>query len=346
MKPTPGALWRALLAVLAALLAAGVTITVVNDGPHHHKPHQTHKTVAVKLGGPGHADVALPPAGQAIVADTPPEAGLNASREPAAVRRAVEDLAPAGAPVIPAGVPLAAASQPGCKTALVRNQSSRRGTKIIQFFLHWTGSRSIANSRSDVDAIDVWFDRDVAQASSTWITDDDGHCILAVPVSQKAWTEAGANGWSVSVEHVNPGAGPLFTAPAGRKVVLRLMRWAHRVLKIPYTYGRIAQGPGGICIPTRAGFLAHRDGGACAGGHPDVGDFDVAGLIAEAKRGDHRPQVVRRARVACRKLTWHRRRAARARAAGGSYWSTGARLVRAHELKATIVKGHVRCPAP
>lgn len=295
--------WRALLlAVVALIIAGGGAALVIN--PIDSPPKPTTKTVT--LGGPGHETITLPPAAQAIVTDAqhddttpaPPsgigdtESNLNAPAPAPATVDESQDLQPPGQPEIPAQVPLATASVAGCATKLVRNYSGRRGAPVLLGVIHWTGSRPTPGSAASGLAIVNWFDQNAAQASSNEITDQDGRCWLVVPESQKAWTQAAYNSWSVSDEIVNQGVQPLFQQAKARATVVRLMRGWHARWKMPYRRGQVTQNG---CRVTRSGFLAHRDLGVCGGGHPDVGTFDLDGLIREAAQGDGCTAKCRRA---------------------------------------------------
>lgn len=311
--------WARRLAVtLAALVAAGVTVSLIVTDDRGPSPGGSHRrTVTVVLGGPGHKAVVLPPAAQAIVKTqaqedargdgAAAESNLHEAQAPTVgeLQRS-EKIKPPGQPQIPETLTQAAPSVPGCTTALVRNYSSRRGAPVLLGVIHWTGSRSLPASTADGLAIVHWFDVPAASASSSEITDDDGHCWLVVPEALKPWTQAAYNSWSVSVEHINPGAGPLFTTAAGRAVVLRLMRGWHRRWKLPYRRAIVTQSG---CRVVRSGFLAHRDLGACGGGHPDVGAFDLDGLIRDAAAGDRsaRPVSAVDRRTCARMNAWRAR---------------------------------------
>jgi hypothetical protein len=78
-----------------------------------------------------------------------------------------------------------------------------------------------------------------AQASSDYVTDQAGRCWYTVPETQKAWTQAAANPWSVSVEIVNPGVLPLFRTAAAKQAVVRLMIGWHHRWHIPYQHGAV-----------------------------------------------------------------------------------------------------------
>lgn len=287
--------WRKVLAAIAAVILAGaaltVTVTIDDSG-------QPRGTVSVELGGRGHETIPLTPAAQQIVkteaaqdrADLETSGEVEADlHEPPAMLPTKSELAqseklkPAGQPQIPAHLPAATPSVPGCRTTLVRNNSSRRGAPVLLGVVHWTASKSIAKSTADGFAIVRWFDQPAASASSSEITDDDGHCWLVVPEALKPWTQAAYNSWSVSVEHINPGSGPLFTTRAGRLAVVRLIRGWHQRWKIPYRLAAVTQNG---CRVVRSGFIDHRHLGACGGGHPDVGNYPILALVREAELGD------------------------------------------------------------
>lgn len=288
-----------------AIAVVVVGIIIISTSPDH-KATNAPPVKTVTLGGPGHDQVVLTPPAQAIVKDAkqddaaPVKGGhtgvtendLNAPPPNTDVVKQSQDLQPPGQPDIPAHVPLATASVPGCATRLVRNYSSRRGAPVLLGVIHWTGSRPTPGSPASGRAIVSWFDQPAAQASSSEISDQDGRCWLVVPESQKAWTQAAFNSWSVSVEIVNQGVQPLFQKPAARAVVVKLMRGWHRRWKIPYRRAHVTQNG---CRVVRSGFLAHRDLGACGGGHPDVGTFNLDGLIREAANTDQCNARCRRA---------------------------------------------------
>jgi hypothetical protein len=295
-----------LAAVLAAAVAVGVTIAVDDNGPNP-PPGTPHHRVTVTLGGPGHAQVTLTPQDQAqlhaqAAEDAAGQTGEAESNLHAAAPTSPAQLAqgrqaaPPGAPAIPQATTFASPSTAGCRSQFVRNFSNRPpGSRVDLGVIHWTGSSP--GSRA---AIVRWFDTPAAQASSNYITDQDGSCSYVVPETRKAWTQAAANPWSVSVEIVNAGVQPLFQTAAARATVVRLMRGWHARWGIPYRRGHV----NASCVPTRSGFLAHRDLGRCGGGHPDVGTFDLDGLIREAASGAK--PVTSTDRVTCRKLNWWR----------------------------------------
>lgn len=301
----------------AAVLAAAVIIIAVagggDDGGPSGKaaPTATPGAVTVTLGGQGRRRVTLPPAAQQVAAaqraedargqTARAESDLNAPAPPGDVVAATRRLAPAGQPPIPHDVPQAAPSAPGCTSAFVRNQSSRNGAPVLLGMIHWTASRNLPGTADGLGIV-RWFDTPAAQASSNYVTDDEGHCWYTVPETAKAWTQAGANPWALSVEVINPGVLPLFGQAAGRRAVVALMRGWHKRWGLPYRRAAVTGG----CVPTRSGFLAHRDLGACGGGHPDVGPDPATlnGLLAAARRPPAAPAGVRRR---CRRIAAYRR---------------------------------------
>jgi hypothetical protein len=281
---------RTMMLAAAVLVAAVIVLVVLVKGDHVQRV--PHPNVTTTLGGPGHDTIILNAPAQQIVKQQKAEdaagnskaaeSNLNAPAPPPQLVEQSKALKPAGQPAVPAKVPLASVSTTGCTTKLVRNFSSRRGAPVLLGVIHWTGSRPTPGSPASGLAIVSWFDQPAAQASSNYITDQDGRCWLVVAESQKAWTQANYNAWAISDEIVNQGVQPLLQNTRARATVIRLMRGWHARWHIPYRYARVTQAG---CRVVRSGFLAHRDLGACGGGHPDVGSFDVAGLIREAARG-------------------------------------------------------------
>jgi hypothetical protein len=327
--PPPLPPWlRVVLTAFIALCVAGAgvgLVTSVDDDGHGHKVTKRTVTFKVDSADKDHAPdktITLNSEGQSVLEEqqtdveqdrqSAAEASLHEEHlPPADVAAKAHQLQPPGQPEVPARVPLASVTQPGCTTAIVRNQSSRRGSPVLFGFIHWTGSIPTLGPQGGL-AIVRWFDLGASQASSHYITDQQGRCWLTVPESAKAWTEANANSWGVSVEITNAGVQPLFQTAKGRAIVVKLMIGWHHRWKIPYRHGIIHQGKRNSCVPVRSGFLAHRDAGRCGGGHPDVGTFDMDGLIREAQAKDHlgglKP-LTKTQKHACDVLNFHRHRA-------------------------------------
>lgn len=286
-----------LLAVLGVILAAGITFTIVDNGPDHG-PDKPRRTVTIELGGPGHKDVAIPPgaqsiaktqakqdaAGQDIAAESDLKAESPNASAPATLERN-EQVAPADAPVVPPSLPLASQELPGCRTLPVRNYSSRGGKPVLLGVTHWTAGPDTFPSWNGILGNVRWFDQGASQASSSEIMDSGGQCALTVPEALKPWTQSNYNGYSVSVEITNDGRKKPLLRAAGLKALARLYVGWHDRWKIPLQRGRVYQGLGNAC-PTvyRPGIVEHVDLGICGGGHPDVGhDHQVDQAISMAR---------------------------------------------------------------
>lgn len=342
--------WRHVLAAAVALVVAvGVTIVVTDNGPDH-PPNTPRRTITVTLGGQGQKEITLTPKAQAVAtaqakksdAGSPVvEDDLHEQDKPTPGQIAAGNAAaPPGSPTIPDQVPQAAQSVAGCRSQFVRNQSSRNGAKVALGVIHWTGS-SILTGWADVDAITRWFDTSAAQASSNFIVDDEGHCAYVVPMTAKAWTQAAANPWSVSVEYINPGVLPVFRGTPGRARTVALMRLWHKDFGIPYRVGAVNSS----CVPTRAGFLAHRDLDGCGGGHPDIGvPSAVPSLITTAAKTPTTP-ITAADRAACAGVHSYRVRRAQHKpktAAGVAAFERRLKFERARGHKCVGGKARVR----
>lgn len=355
--PPPPPAWVRAALVIAVIAVVGFLIGGFIDSWHgddHHaaapKPTSTFKVDSADKGSAPDKTITLNSEGQSVLQeqqadvkqdrDSAADAQLHEKKlPPADVQAKAHKLQPPGQPEVPARVPLASVTMPGCTTTIVRNKSSRKGAPVLFGFIHWTGSIPTLGPQGGL-AIVRWFDLGASQASSNYITDQRGRCWLTVPESMKSWTQANANLWSVSVEITNAGVQPLFQSPAARAIVVKLMIAWHHHWKIPYTHGIIRQGRNNSCVPVRPGFMAHRDAGSCGGGHPDVGTFDLDNLIREAQAKDHAASkpLTAAQKHACDVLNFHRRRAHRV----GRWYPS--RRKRAGEWKAKIPKG--RCTSP
>lgn len=186
----------------------------------------------------------------------------------------------------------------GCRTSFVSNQSSRRGVRPQQMWLHYTVSPN-RPGWSDVNAIVAFFDSPKAQASSHFVIDREGNCAYIVPIEAKAWTQAAANPIAVSWEVINSGSEGSFMSTPGYRVLSATMREVSRRTGIPM---RRSSEKG--CAGATRGILEHRDGGICAGGHTDIGPYSIDTVVklVTAIGG-----VTETDRVTCRKLNWWRR---------------------------------------
>lgn len=285
--------WSKVIALFGALVVViGVSVVVV-DSNDDGVPDRAE--IRISLGG--HDDVpAGVPAGPATL--TVPKSAVEAAAESEVGDHAgLDDETPPGltdeqlagqaealernarSDALPEVHPLAAPFQPGCRTRLVGNYSSRGGVTPRVIVAHYTVSPNLAGF-ADVDGITAYFNRSTSQASSHYVIDADGNCNYIVRESDKAWTEAAGNPWGVSIEHVAIGSEGDLANRAGYRKSGRVYDAIARRWNIPLRRGAV----GSNGVPTRPGIVQHADGGLPWGGHHDVNPFEVGKLIAAAKR--------------------------------------------------------------
>jgi hypothetical protein len=203
---------------------------------------------------------------------------------------------------LPIVQPDAAPTQRGCVSRFVRNYSSRRGVAPREFTLHYTVSHNVPGW-NDVDAVVNLFNTSSSQASSNYVVDAEGHCAYIVRESDKAWTQAGGNPYSVSVEIIAYGNEKTFcTGPCRRKVGLIISDSARR-WHFPLSRGSVSG-----CLPLKPGIIQHKDWGLCGGGHFDVTPFSVGPFIiaSRAARCSEGCQVRREHALAHKSIRDHR----------------------------------------
>jgi hypothetical protein len=213
------------------------------------------------------ADAELAP-GDAGAADETPPAGIDAAAAAAIARENQAGLEPLE-PVLPGHRPLATPQIPGCRTRLNENNySTRNGAALRLGVLHFSVSDNVPGW-ADVDGLAGYLDRTATQASATFISDLDGHCLYTVDIRDKAWTQGFFNPWSFSVECVARGTetkawwerhGCLTTMPA---VFAHVMRIAGIPARPAVTSG---------CSIVRSGITDH-DYLGCGNSHWDMGPW-------------------------------------------------------------------------
>lgn len=176
--------------------------------------------------------------------------------------------------------PLAAPQQRGCRTRLVSNFSGRNGVRPRVIVAHYTVSPNRPGT-ADVDGITAYFNRRATGVSSHYVIDADGNCNYIVRETNKAWTQASGNPFSISVEHIATGREKRLANPAGFAKSGRVYADIARRWDIPIRRGAINTR---TCVPTRSGIVNHVDFGACGGGHHDIGPFPIGPLIEAAQR--------------------------------------------------------------
>jgi hypothetical protein len=197
---------------------------------------------------------------------------------------------------LPLVTPLAATTQRGCTTRLVANRSSRRGVRPRILVPHSTISRNVPGW-GDVFAIDNLFDSPSFAASSNYVIDDEGHCSYIVPESEKAWTQAAANPFAISVEMIamdNPSIDGDYGRSAGLAKIGLVFHDAAQRWGIPLQRGLVSN-----CTVVRPGIVQHKDLGACGGGHVDITPYSVDRVIAAARSAGSLPKHHYASRTLC-----------------------------------------------
>ncbi len=277
MKLNPRIL--AMVAALFAVLIPLVGLTVTNGTDANGQPTVTislrgvHGTTPVSITVPRAAyDAAKGAIERNLRSENPPgvsPAQLDVAREQQEALAANDQL-----PIV---FPDAAPSQRGCTTRLVRNYSSRRGVKPRVFVLHYTVSAN-RPGWSDVNAIVSLFDRASYQASSNYVIDNEGNCAYIVRETDKAWTQAGANSFSISAEVINTGREPTYAGTAGLQKIAMVVSDALKRWDIPLQRGLVTG-----CVVETPGIVDHESLGACGGGHHDISPYSTAAVIAAVK---------------------------------------------------------------
>lgn len=293
---SPPPTWRLMhtvAAVIAVIAGIGVGLVVNDNGHGGHSYTVTvgraapiPTTSKVDSADPGRAPdftVTAPAAAVRAAAanvpdlhardEAPPgvsDAELNASQ------RRQEELAHNDQ--LPTVSPDAAPVQRGCVSRFVQNFSSRRGVAPRIWTLHYTVSHNITGW-GDVDAIVNLFNTASAQASSNYVIDSEGHCAYIVRESDKAWTQAGGNPYSISVEVIAFGNETRYLAPAGLAKLDEVISDSAARWHIPIRRGAVSG-----CVPTRSGIIQHKDWGLCGGGHFDISPFPVDPVVASVQR--------------------------------------------------------------
>jgi N-acetylmuramoyl-L-alanine amidase-like protein len=297
----------AVLAIVTPLLTAGLVVTLVDDDGQS-------RSITVQLGTPAQQRADVPDSftvpRAAVEAQAATDVGNHdgaRSEQPAGVTPAQLDAGReqqeqlAANDQLPAVTPDAAPRQAGCVSAFVRNYSSRRGVRPRLFVVHYTVSPNRAGW-SDVRGITALFNRPAFAASSHYVIDSEGHCAYIVRESDKAWTQAAANPWAVSVEVINSGREGRLAAAAGLAKIGKVAAAFGKRWRVPMRKGAVSG-----CRVTRSGIVTHQMLGACGGGHVDISPYPLQPVISAAKRARTAGgRVSAGDRRRCRKLQWWR----------------------------------------
>lgn len=279
-----------LTALLAAIAAAGLTI-IISPG-EDGRPSVTIRVGQATVPAESVVDASARPGVQPVTVTAPTDAVVQAaqspelsqpgglrSETPPGVTSAqleasrVKQEALAQTDQLPLVAPDAAPSQAGCASRFVRNYSTRRGVRPREWVLHYTVTPN-RPGWGDVDAITSFFNSRGSYASSNYVIDSEGHCAYIVRETDKAWTQAGGNPYSISVEVIATGREKRYLEPAGLRKLARVISDSARRWQIPIRAGRVNG-----CVPVTPGIIDHRAWGPCGGGHVDITPFTVATVI-------------------------------------------------------------------
>jgi N-acetyl-anhydromuramyl-L-alanine amidase AmpD len=159
---------------------------------------------------------------------------------------------------------------------IVRNQSSRNGTKPLLIVLHSTESLN-QPGLSDLRGIGDWFDNPKAQASSHTCNDAQGNDARYVPDNRKAWSCVGYNSLSLNHEQIGAAAQSEWPEAQLRNTAEWIAYWS-KLHGIPIQRGRVANGQ-----VVKPGIVMHSELGAIGGGHHDPGaGYPIDKVIAYA----------------------------------------------------------------
>lgn len=325
------------LGVPAAVLALfGITVAVVDDDGDG-KPDR----IVISITTANDKVVEASPQAVAAGGGIGAERGLNGDGN-ARTQRSSDEANP-DAPRVFGPVPQASARQRGCLTrSNTANYSYRNGTKPSLIVPHLTVSAN-RPGWDDVNGIVVFLDRPSTSASATYVNDNEGHCVLTVAESLKAWTQANFNSATAcSIEQINTGNEPTYAGTAGLRQLAVIVHDCAKRWGIPLQRARVSGS-----VVQRAGVIDHYHLGAPGGGHFDVHNFGkgcrnqgpgadtwacVDTIVAMAKTldGPQYPPITARQRSNCQELN-RLRRAKRGKSE------------RAGKLRAGLKAHHLRC---
>lgn len=277
---------KQLAAILAALAAfAGALAAIVDDNGHG-----TSSTVTVTSAN--NKQVAIPR--KALAAAAASDLGHHThlgSDDASAQDLAADDRAASPfAPRVDGPPPAAAPHQAGCLTrSNTVNFSYRNGTRPALVVLHLTVSPNSAGW-GDVNGVWGFLDRSATQASANYIEDSEGHCVLAIAETLKAWAQANYNSATAcSIEVINTGSEATYVGPPGGPGERQLARVVHDCADrwgIPLRRAIVS---GGRVV--RSGVIDHYHLGAAGGGHFDIHQFGSSSCARASSSADTWPCV-------------------------------------------------------
>lgn len=194
-------------------------------------------------------------------------------------------------------------------TRIVRNQSSRGGVKPRIIVLHTTEGHE-RSGLSDLEGLGAWFDNPAAQASSHVANDAEGNDARYVPDANKAWTQAGFNPVSLSIEQIGFASESKEDWLNQKKQLANTAAWIRYWAKkydIPIQRGKVSGSS--VYSP---GVVFHSDLGSYGGGHHDPGAGYPLDLVLKIAKGE-RERLKRRERKLSRRIDEMRDRVAEVR---------------------------------
>lgn len=274
---------HAIAAILAAVLAAGVTIAVTSGDEGTTLTIKIPKVpvVSVQAQAPPEViavdgpDKDAKPDDPVVLSDEAQDFATTVSEKP-------RDLEPEGlrgpdnTAVAELQPPFASDTLPGCETRTFTTNWSQRTAPIKAIALHYTAGADIPNSRAEVTGLTAFGNNPASAVSWAANLDKDGNCDYNVPLRYKAWTIGGLNSQTINFEVAGRGDAP-YMRPEGYKEMARIYLEIKRRYGIPLRLGAVD----GNCNVTRTGFITHWMGGPCSGGHVDIKPLDLAAVLRE-----------------------------------------------------------------
>jgi hypothetical protein len=158
------------------------------------------------------------------------------------------------------------------------NQSARSSWPPKLIAIHSTESSHAMGSQSDLRAIANYFASSSSQASSHVITDADGNSARCVRGARKAWTQAGFNSVSLSIEQIGRAAQSAWAEAEYWETARWVAHWSKK-FGIPIRRGKISG-----CGVTLSGVIKHKHLYSCGGGHVDPGrGYSMDKLLSYAR---------------------------------------------------------------
>jgi hypothetical protein len=274
--------WRHHLVALA--VAAAVVVGAIGYGAKHYVTYKVrglHGKVTLTVPAAVVKQTATALAGHRDLRDQSPPGA-----PPAVVKAARgQDRRLAARDRFPLNFPDVVPAQRGCITRLVVNYSSRNGVAPHAVILHYTVSRNITGWADNYSVIGV-FNTPAYQVSSNYVYDAEGHCAYIVRETDKAWTQAAANPFSISFEVIDTGFERVYLPPKALAKLAMIISDVCNRWHIPVRLGAFVNGK-----LTRYGIMDHELLGVAGGAHHDISPR------VRINRREHFDNVAGRARV-------------------------------------------------